>query len=77
MMKKIGYAPEEAGAVEAVASTGGQIMPPIMGAGAFLMASFLRRRNLLKTIGLTLTIPELPYRHGLPAKIRPDGFRNM
>ena len=33
MMKKIGYEPEEAGAVEAVASTGGQIMPPIMGVG--------------------------------------------
>ncbi len=41
LMKKIGYAPFFAGAVEAVASSGGQIMPPIMGAGAFLMASFL------------------------------------
>lgn len=39
MMKKIGYEPEEAGAVEAVASTGGQIMPPIMGVGAFIMAA--------------------------------------
>lgn len=41
MMKKIGYKPEFAGAIEAVASTGGQIMPPVMGAGAFVMASFL------------------------------------
>ena len=41
LMMKIGYAPYFAGAVEAVASSGGQIMPPIMGAGAFLMASFL------------------------------------
>lgn len=41
LMKKIGYPPFFAGAVEAVASTGGQIMPPVMGAGAFLMASFL------------------------------------
>ena len=41
MMKKIGYSPEEAGAVEAVASTGGQIMPPIMGVGAFIMAEML------------------------------------
>ncbi len=41
LMKKIGYEPFFAGAVEAVASSGGQIMPPIMGAGAFLMASFL------------------------------------
>jgi len=38
MMKKIGYKPEFAAAVEATASTGGQIMPPIMGAAAFLMA---------------------------------------
>jgi len=37
-MKKLGYRPEFAGAVEAAASTGGQIMPPIMGAAAFLMA---------------------------------------
>ncbi len=41
MMKKIGYAPEEAGAIEAVASTGGQVMPPIMGVGAFIMAEML------------------------------------
>ena len=41
MMKRIGYAPEEAGAIEAVASTGGQIMPPIMGVGAFIMAEML------------------------------------
>ena len=38
MMKKTGYPPEFAGAVEAAASTGGQIMPPIMGAAAFIMA---------------------------------------
>ncbi|MCS7233783.1 MAG: TRAP transporter fused permease subunit [Synergistetes bacterium] len=41
LMKRIGYKPEEAGAIEAVASTGGQIMPPIMGVGAFIMAEFL------------------------------------
>ena len=40
MMKKTGYAGEFAGAVEAAASTGGQIMPPIMGAAAFLMAEY-------------------------------------
>ncbi len=40
MMKKVGYKPHVAGAIEAAASTGGQIMPPIMGAGAFLMAEF-------------------------------------
>lgn len=40
MMKKVGYKPHVAGAIEAAASTGGQLMPPIMGAGAFLMAEF-------------------------------------
>ncbi len=38
LMKKVGYRKQTAGAVEAAASTGGQIMPPIMGAGAFIMA---------------------------------------
>lgn len=41
MMKKTGYEADFAGAVEASASTGGQIMPPIMGAAAFLMADFV------------------------------------
>jgi TRAP transporter 4TM/12TM fusion protein len=41
MMKKTGFKPEAAAAIEAVASTGGQIMPPIMGAAAFVMAEFL------------------------------------
>ena len=41
MMKKLGYKPEFAAAVEAAASTGGQIMPPIMGAAAFLMAEYM------------------------------------
>ena len=40
MMKSLGYRPEFAGAAEAAASTGGQIMPPVMGAAAFLMAEF-------------------------------------
>lgn len=38
LMKKVGYHKKTAGAIEAAASTGGQIMPPIMGAGAFIMA---------------------------------------
>lgn len=41
LMKKTGYTAEEAAAVESVASTGGQIMPPIMGAGAFIMAEII------------------------------------
>lgn len=41
MMKKSGFPPKIAAAIEAVASTGGQLMPPVMGASAFLMAEFL------------------------------------
>lgn len=41
MMKREGYAPHQAGAVEAVASTGGQLMPPVMGAAAFIMAEIV------------------------------------
>lgn len=40
LMKKTGYKPEFAGAVEAVSSTGGQIMPPVMGAAVFIMSDF-------------------------------------
>jgi len=41
LMKRSGYSPIYSGAIEAVASTGGQIMPPVMGAAAFVMAEFL------------------------------------
>lgn len=41
MMKREGYAPHQAAAIEAVASTGGQIMPPVMGAAAFIMAEIV------------------------------------
>ena len=41
LMKRMGFKPAFAGAVEAVASTGGQIMPPVMGAAAFVMAEYL------------------------------------
>ncbi len=59
MMKKIGYEPEEAAAVEAVASTGGQIMPPIMGVGAFIMAEMLGISYL--NVALSAIIPALAY----------------
>ncbi|NOX51388.1 MAG: TRAP transporter fused permease subunit [Gammaproteobacteria bacterium] len=42
MMKKLGFSPPQAAGIEAAASTGGQIMPPIMGAGAFVMAEFTK-----------------------------------
>ncbi|WP_447042986.1 TRAP transporter permease [Vreelandella sp. H-I2] len=40
LMKRLGYKPKQAGGIEAAASTGGQIMPPLMGAGAFLIAEY-------------------------------------
>ncbi len=42
LMKRLGYRPAQAGGIEAAASTGGQIMPPLMGAGAFLIAEYTR-----------------------------------
>lgn len=59
MMKKAGYHPEEAGAIESVASTGGQIMPPIMGASAFIMAEMLGIPY--GTIALSALIPAVVY----------------
>jgi TRAP transporter 4TM/12TM fusion protein len=59
LMKRVGYKPEYAGAVEACASTGGQIMPPIMGAGAFIMSEFLGISYL--SIAFAGIIPALLY----------------
>jgi len=59
LMKKIGYQPTFAGAVEAAASTGGQIMPPIMGSAAFIMAEYLGIPYL--TIAIAGLIPALLY----------------
>jgi len=63
MMKKLGYKPEFAGAVEATASTGGQLMPPIMGAAAFLMAEFTSI-PYVQIIGAAV-IPALLYYFGV------------
>lgn len=59
MMKKVGYEPHQAGAIEAVASTGGQIMPPIMGVGAFIMAEMLGVSY--KTVAMAAIIPAVAY----------------
>jgi TRAP transporter 4TM/12TM fusion protein len=67
LMKKLGYRPEFAGAVEATASTGGQIMPPVMGAGAFIMAEFISTPYL--KIALAATIPALLYYLGVTASV--------
>lgn len=63
MMKKLGYRPEFAAAVEASASTGGQIMPPIMGAAAFIMAEFLNMPYL--DIAKAAAIPACLYFFGV------------
>jgi TRAP transporter 4TM/12TM fusion protein len=51
LMKRIGYKPEFASAVEATASTGGQIMPPVMGAAAFIMAEFTQTAYVKIIVG--------------------------
>lgn len=59
LMKKSGYDPHQAGAIEAVASTGGQVMPPIMGIGAFIMAEMIGVSYL--KIAASALIPALAY----------------
>jgi TRAP transporter 4TM/12TM fusion protein len=59
MMKKSGYPPRLAGAIEAVTSTGGQLMPPVMGATAFLIAEFLGVAYV--KVALAAVIPALLY----------------
>ena len=63
LMKKTGYKPEFAGAVEAAASTGGQIMPPIMGAAAFIMTEYIGCSYT--TVALSACIPALLYFTGI------------
>ena len=67
MMKRLGYKSEFAGAVEATASTGGQLMPPIMGAAAFLMAEFTNT-PYIKVISAA-AIPALLYYFGVWAGV--------
>ncbi len=59
MMKRIGFQPKVAGAIEAISSTGGQIMPPIMGAGVFILATLIEKEYL--AIALLNVIPALIY----------------
>jgi TRAP transporter 4TM/12TM fusion protein len=63
LMKKTGYPAYYAGAVESVASTGGQIMPPVMGAAAFMMAAYLGVPY--QTVCIMAIIPALLYYFGL------------
>ncbi|MFC2002978.1 TRAP transporter permease [Chloroflexota bacterium] len=59
MMKKMGYRPEQAGAIETAASSGGQFMPPIMGSSAFIIAAVLGISY--RTVMLSALIPALLY----------------
>ncbi len=67
MMKKYGYSPSMAGAIEATASTAGQIMPPILGLAAFIIASFLNRPYI--DVALSAMIPGLLYLTGVSIAI--------
>jgi TRAP transporter 4TM/12TM fusion protein len=79
MMKKMGFRPPFAAAVEAVASTGGQIMPPIMGAGAFIMAELIQTPYL--KIAIAAFIPSLLYYFtcwvGIHFFAKRDGLRGL
>ena len=71
LMKSVGYSSEEAGAIEAVASTGGNYMPPIMGAVAFIMAQYLKVPYI--TIVTDAIIPAVLYYIALMATIHFNG----
>jgi TRAP transporter 4TM/12TM fusion protein len=67
MMKRTGYSARDAGAIEAVGSTGGQLMPPVMGAAAFLMAEFIEVPYA--EVAIAATIPAVLYYLGLYAQV--------
>ena len=63
LMRRGGYPPYVAAAIEAVASTGGQLMPPVMGAAAFLMAEFLQIPY--RNVAIAAALPSLLYYYAL------------
>ena len=67
MIKRAGYSARDAGAIEAVGSTGGQLMPPVMGAAAFLMAEFIE--TPYSTIALAAAVPAVLYYFGLYCQV--------
>ncbi|MCW1712712.1 MULTISPECIES: TRAP transporter permease [Synergistaceae] len=73
LMKSVGYEPHFAGAVEAVASTGGQIMPPVMGAGAFIMAQFLGVPYI--EVALAAVVPALLYYFAVMVQVHFEATR--
>jgi len=74
MMKRSGYAPHMAAAIEAVASTGGQIMPPVMGAAAFLIAEFLN--ITYGQVALAAVIPACLYYLALFVQVDLEAAKN-
>jgi len=91
LMKKTGFTAEEAGAIEVAASTGGQMLPPIMGAGAFIMAEFTGTPYIniiaiafmpaLIYYGMVFTSVHIMARKkglkGLPASMRPNLWKTL
>ena len=73
-MKKTGYPPQYAGGIEACASTGGVLMPPVMGATAFVMASFLDISYA--AVALAAVVPSILYFFGLFVQIDAYAARN-
>jgi len=73
MMKRTGFKPESAAAIEATASTGGQIMPPVMGAAAFVMAEFVGKPY--SQIALHAAIPAVLYYVALFAAIHFEAIK--
>ena len=73
LMKSVGYEPHFAGAVEAVASTGGQIMPPVMGAGAFIMAQFLGVPYI--EVAIAAVVPALLYYFAVMVQVHFEACR--
>jgi TRAP transporter 4TM/12TM fusion protein len=75
LMKRMKYRPEFAAAVEATASSGGQIMPPVMGAGAFIMAELLQMSYA--QVALAAAVPALLYYLGCGAAIHFEARRSQ
>ncbi|MBI4968739.1 MAG: TRAP transporter fused permease subunit [Rhodospirillales bacterium] len=74
MMRRAGYPAALAGAIEAVGSTGGQLMPPVMGAAAFLMAEFLQ--TSYGAVCVAATIPAILYYLSLFVQVDLEAARN-
>jgi len=74
LMRKVGYRPVFAGAVEATSSTGGQIMPPVMGAAAFIMAEFLGVPYL--KIATAAIVPALVYYFAVLTMVHLEALKN-